>query len=81
MWVWVFDATNLDNGNPTPTLGGVPITILTLFGDTPRALAASPGGGTVYAAVFHSGNQTNRRQVHGTVQDPAAGGLPADALR
>jgi YVTN family beta-propeller protein len=56
--VWVFDATNLDNGNPTPTLGGVPITVLTLFGDTPRALATSPDGGTVYAAVFHSGNQT-----------------------
>src|SRR6185295_6918831 len=29
-----------------------------LFGDTPRALAASPDGSTVYAAVFHSGNQT-----------------------
>ena len=51
--VWVFDATNLGNA-----LGGIPLTILTLFGDTPRALAASPDGGTVYAAVFHSGNQT-----------------------
>jgi YVTN family beta-propeller protein len=51
--VWVFDATNLGT-----TLGGNPVTILTLFGDTPRALAASPDGGTVYAAVFHSGNQT-----------------------
>ena len=40
--VWVFDATNLDNGSPTPTLGGVPITVLALFGDTPRALAVEP---------------------------------------
>lgn len=51
--VWVFDATNLGN-----TLGGTPLTILTLFGDTPRALAATPDGTRVYAAVFHSGNQT-----------------------
>jgi YVTN family beta-propeller protein len=51
--VWVFNATALGT-----TLGGNPVTILTLFGDTPRALAASPDGNTVYAAVFHSGNQT-----------------------
>jgi YVTN family beta-propeller protein len=51
--VWVFDAANLGT-----TLGGTPLTILSLFGDTPRALAASPDGSTVYAAVFHSGNQT-----------------------
>ncbi len=51
--VWVFDATNLGSA-----LGGTPLTILTLFGDTPRALAASPDGATVYAAVFHSGNRT-----------------------
>jgi len=51
--VWVFDATNLGN-----TLEGVPLTILQLFGDTPRALAVTPDGHTVYAGVFHSGNQT-----------------------
>ena len=51
--VWVFDAGNLGS-----SLGGVPLTIVTLFGDTPRALAASPDGAIVYAAVFHSGNQT-----------------------
>src|SRR5262249_24341332 len=51
--VWVFDATNLG-----ATLGGTPLTILSLFGDTPRALTASSDGSTVYAAVFHSGNQT-----------------------
>ena len=51
--VWVFDAADL--GDP---LAGTPLTIVELFGDTPRALAASPDGSTVYAAVFHSGNQT-----------------------
>src|SRR6185369_6605675 len=51
--VWVFDATSL--GSP---MGGSPLTVLTLFGDTPRALATSPDGHTVYAATFHSGNRT-----------------------
>jgi hypothetical protein len=49
--VWVFEATALG-----AALGGTPLTILTLFGDTPRALATD--GNTVYAAVFHSGNRT-----------------------
>ena len=51
--VWIFDATSLGSG-----LGGDPLDILTLFGDTPRALAATADGSTVYAAVFHSGNRT-----------------------
>jgi DNA-binding beta-propeller fold protein YncE len=51
--VWAFDATN-----PGTTLGGTPLSIITLFGDTPRALAVSSNGATVFAAVFHSGNQT-----------------------
>ncbi|MFI5366477.1 MAG: hypothetical protein ACHQ4J_12730 [Candidatus Binatia bacterium] len=51
--VYVFKATDLGNA-----LGGSPETIVELFGDTPRALAASPDGHTVYAAVFQSGNQT-----------------------
>ena len=51
--VWIFDAANPGSG-----LGGEPLEILTLFGDKPRALAVSPDGGTVYAAVFHSGNRT-----------------------
>jgi YVTN family beta-propeller protein len=51
--VFVFDAENLGD-----TLTGAPIRIIPLFGDTPRALAATPDGATVYAAVFHSGNQT-----------------------
>jgi len=51
--VWVFDANNLGT-----SLGGSPLTIVQLFGDTPRALAATPDGSRVYAAIFHSGNQT-----------------------
>ncbi len=51
--VWVFDA---DLARSAPE--GSPETVLTLFGDTPRSLAVSPDGSTVYAAVFKSGNQT-----------------------
>lgn len=51
--VWVFDATELGT-----SLGGDPLTIVTLFGDRPRALAATPDGSTVFAAVFRSGNRT-----------------------
>ena len=52
--VWVFDADGLGN-----TLGGTPLTIVTLFTDTPRALAVTPDGTRVYAAGFHTGNQTS----------------------
>jgi len=51
--VWVFDTTNLGN-----SIGGDPVKVITLFGDTPRALTVSPDGNTVYAAVFLSGNKT-----------------------
>ncbi|HVN87869.1 MAG TPA: beta-propeller fold lactonase family protein [Candidatus Binatia bacterium] len=71
--VWVFDATDLGT-----SLGGTPLTVVTLFGDTPRALAVSPDGNTVYAAIFQSGNRTT------TIGDPGVpnggqsnGGLPA----
>src|SRR4029077_19047476 len=37
--VWIFDATNLGS-----TRGGTPLKVLSFFGDTPRALAASPSG-------------------------------------
>jgi DNA-binding beta-propeller fold protein YncE len=55
--VWVFDAAALATDG---TLGGTPMggAPIVLFGDTPRALAVSPAGDRVYAAVFHSGNQT-----------------------
>ncbi|HYC00780.1 MAG TPA: SMP-30/gluconolactonase/LRE family protein [Candidatus Limnocylindrales bacterium] len=51
--VWVFDADNLGT-----SLGGDELTVITLFGDTPRPLAVSPDGSRVYAGVFHSGNQS-----------------------
>jgi len=51
--VWVFDPANLGS-----VLGGKPLAIVTLFGDTPRGLAVTPDGSKVYAAVFKSGNQT-----------------------
>jgi DNA-binding beta-propeller fold protein YncE len=51
--VWVFDATALGG-----SLGGTPLTVVTLFTDTPRALAVTPDGKRVYAAGFHTGNQT-----------------------
>jgi hypothetical protein len=45
-----------DNLGTAP--GGTRLTKLTLFADTPRALAASADGKTVYAAAFFSGDQT-----------------------
>ncbi len=51
--VWAFDATQLG-----ADAGGVPVGIVTLGGETPRALAVTPDGSKVYAAIFHSGNQT-----------------------
>jgi DNA-binding beta-propeller fold protein YncE/mono/diheme cytochrome c family protein len=51
--VWIFDANNLG-----ATLGGTPLDVKTFFADTPRALAATADGNTVYVAAFHSGNQT-----------------------
>ena len=51
--VWVFDAND-----PGDRRSGTPLTVVTLFTDTPRALAVTPDGRTVYAAGFHSGNQT-----------------------
>jgi len=51
--IWVFDADNLGNN-----LAGNPIRVLKLFGDTARALAKTADGSIVYAAAFHSGNQT-----------------------
>lgn len=51
--IWVFDATTSDT-----TIGGTPVSILSFFADTPRALATSPNRDTVYVAAFHSGNQT-----------------------
>jgi DNA-binding beta-propeller fold protein YncE len=51
--VWVFNSRNVGDG-----LGGEPLSVITLFTDTPRALAVSPDGKKVYAAGFHTGNRT-----------------------
>ena len=53
--VWVFDANRCCEN---ASLGGDPVTILTFFADTPRALAVTPDGAKVYAAAFFSGNGT-----------------------
>ena len=73
--VWVFESTTLGS-----SLGGDELAILSMFGDTPRALAVSPDGLTVYAAVFHSGNQTTS-VTEGSLPTPLplepVSGLPA----
>jgi DNA-binding beta-propeller fold protein YncE len=75
--VWVFAADNLGS-----TVGGTPETIVELFGDTPRALAATPDGSKVYAAIFHSGNQTTAVS-EGAVCDGGsnAGICPIDGIQ
>jgi DNA-binding beta-propeller fold protein YncE len=64
--VWVFDADHLG-----ATLAGTPLAVVTLFADTPRALAVSADGRTVYAAAFQSGNQTT--SIHERIVTPTAG--------
>ncbi|HVU50018.1 MAG TPA: hypothetical protein VHL80_05000 [Polyangia bacterium] len=66
--VWAFDADDLGS-----SLGGTPVAVITLFADTPRALAVSADGRTVYAAAFDSGNQTT--SLHERIITPN-GGLP-----
>ena len=51
--VWVFDPAQLG-----ATVGGTPVRIMSFFTDTPRALATSPDGNTVYVAGFKTGNET-----------------------
>ncbi len=70
--VWVFDSGDLGT-----SLGGDPLTILTLFTDTPRALAATPDGSHVYAAGFHTGNRTATiSEVTLPDGGPLTGGVP-----
>ncbi|HEY2746543.1 MAG TPA: hypothetical protein VGL86_18050, partial [Polyangia bacterium] len=76
--VWVFDANNLGS-----SAGGTRLTKLTFFADTPRALAVTPDGRTVYAAAFNSGNQTTTVSPYavatmygGTMPGPATITLP-----
>ena len=51
--VWVYNSDNLND-----SLNGGPMNVITLFTDSPRALAVSPNGQTVYAAGHKTGNQT-----------------------
>lgn len=51
--VWVFDAN--DTGD---SLGGKPVSVVSMFGDTARALSVSSDASEVYVAVMHSGNRT-----------------------
>jgi len=75
--VWVFDVNNLGS-----SAGGTRLAKLTFFADTPRALAVSPDGLTVYAAAFNSGNQTTSASAFAVSQvyDFAHGGhMPGPA--
>jgi DNA-binding beta-propeller fold protein YncE len=72
--VWVFDATALG-----ASLGGAPLNIVTLFTDTPRALAVTPDGSRVYAAGFHSGNRTTIIADPSVPNDFGPNGVPGPA--
>lgn len=62
--VKIFDPANLQ----------APPVVVPIFGSDPRALAVSPDGTKVYAAVFESGNNTT---IAGEQDVVAHGGLPA----
>jgi DNA-binding beta-propeller fold protein YncE len=66
--VWVFNVSDTGAGT-----GGTPINVIELFTDTPRALAVSTDGRTVYAAAFRSGNGTT---VIPEADVAANGGVP-----
>tara|TARA_R110001599_G_scaffold353861_1_gene600682 strand:- start:13014 stop:15734 length:2721 start_codon:yes stop_codon:yes gene_type:complete len=68
--VWVYDARQLDT-----SLTGGPLAIINLFADTPRALAVTQDGTTVYAAAFMSGNTTTTLS-----QDVVAGAKPSPTV-
>jgi DNA-binding beta-propeller fold protein YncE len=85
--VWVFDAAQHDDfdgggecfgGHDCDQIDACedvePLAIVTLFADTPRALAVSPDGNTVYAAAFHSGNRT--ATVHDLMVTNGGAGAP-----
>ena len=74
--VQVFDPTAL---GLDASVGGTSVADVVLFGDTPRALARSADGGTVWAAVFHSGNETTALN-EGVVCDGGAGASPCGAF-
>jgi len=69
--VWVFDANSLGT-----TVGGTPLGILSFFSDSPRGLAVTPNGGTVYVAAFQSGNQTTTIRESVVPNGFGANGVP-----
>ncbi len=76
--VWVFDVDNTGGG-----IGGIPVKIIELFGDTPRALAVTPDEEMVYVSILNSGNQTS--VVHESVmcygfEDDELGSKPCQVL-
>ena len=70
--VWVFDAAN-----PGASMGGAPLTVLSHFTDTPRALTVSADGRFVYVAGFHTGNRT-AVVPEGAVCNGGAGAAPCN---
>ena len=72
--VWIFDPAALGSA-----AAGTPLAVVELFGDTPRALAVSPDGDSVYAAVFHSGNRTTTVSA-GAVCDGGIGAGPCNVF-
>ena len=74
--VWVYEADRLDD-----SLNGNPLTILTLFSDTPRGLAVSPDGATVYAAPFYSGNGTTTLHRNAVLNRKPLPGASVDGVR
>jgi DNA-binding beta-propeller fold protein YncE len=72
--VQVYDPANLGTSH-----AGKPIANVILFGDTPRPLAVSPDGNTVYAGIFQSGNQTTALN-EGTVCNGGASASPCGAF-
>lgn len=76
--IWVFNVNDLGK-----TLGGKPIKIVSLFGDTLRGLAVTPDQKMIYAGVLNSGNQT--AAVHESVmcagyEDDEYGAYPCQVL-
>jgi len=76
--IWVFNQTQLGD-----SLGGKPVKIISLFGDTLRGLALSQDKNTLYAGVMNSGNQTTT--VHESVmcngfEDDQYGAYPCQVL-
>jgi DNA-binding beta-propeller fold protein YncE len=76
------DVVGVRREQPGAALGGTPLAIIQLFGDTPRALAVSPDGATVYPGAFQSGNRTmtlneNVVTANGGLPPPPTGSTPS----